>query len=404
MALLKIGEAYIKRIRDKSRLCSNINWGDRSRTLWFEVENEYEECLCTERIDGFLVGLLPFAMIEKLNILSEGYGSEKLLYQLKTILLPSLSANITKFHSIDIDAKSVGEVLESKNRVGTALSCGIDSFYTVLKHMNMGIEGFNVTHLTYFNIMNSPHWQTYGEDSSRVFSKARIDYIKPVVEELGLKLVTVDSNFDLFYHELALMETYTFRYFGTVLALQKLFGKYYWSSGYHFSQFDLIIDDISIFDLLSVQCVSNENTTFYSTGSEVTRLEKTAYISDFAITYKYLNVCWFNLYNCSKCDKCKRTMLGLYALGKLDFYEEVFDVKYFYQNINEYLGHMLYKRLVEKHHSFNDEIYQCLIKRNIKIPKAAKMYAIKLAYGVLSNILCKSFKEGEILVYLPNRI
>lgn len=379
MTVLEIGEAYIKRIGDKSRLCSNISWGDRSRTLWFEVESEYDECLCTERIDGFLVALLPFAMMENCNIHSEGYVSEKLLYQLTTILLPTLGANSTIFHSIDIDAKIDGKTLESKNGVGTALSCGVDSFYTVLKNMNTKMAGFNLTHLAFFNIMSNSHWKRFGEDSSRDFTNARIEYIKPAVEELGLKLVAVDSNLDLFYHDFELLATFTFRNLGTVLSMQKLFGIYYWSSGSSFSQFDLTTDNITLFDLLSVHCVSNENTTFYSTGSEVTRLEKTAYISNFAITYKYLNVCWVNLYNCNdKCDKCQRTMLGLYSLGKLDHYSEVFNVPYFHQDIDKYMGFMLYKRIVEKHHSYYDEIYQCLIERDIKIPKAARMYAIKL--------------------------
>lgn len=379
MRVLKIGEAYIKRIGGKSRCCSNISWGDRSRTLWFEVEREYEECLCTERIDGFLVALLPFAMIGNLNIHSEGYISERLFYQFKTILLPSLSANITEFNSIDIDARFDGMVLESKNGVGTALSCGVDSFYTVLKHINTEMEGFNLTHLTYFNIMNHTQWKGYGENSSRDFSNARIDYIKPAVKELGLKLVAVDSNFDLFYHDYSYLGTFTFRFLGAVLALQKLFGKYYWSSSSPFSQFAFTFNDTSLFDLLSVQCVSNQNTTFYSTGSEINRLEKTAYISNFAVTYKYLNTCWINLYNCTnQCDKCKRTILALYALGKLDFYSEVFDVKKFYQSIDEYLGYMLFKCVTDKHHSFYKEIYDCLVGQHIKIPQKAKMYAIKL--------------------------
>jgi len=350
------------------------------------VESEYEECLCTEKIDSFLVALLPFLMIESLNIHSEGYVSERLLYQLKTILLPSLSANITEFHSIDIDAKSDGRVLESKNGVGTALSCGVDSFYTVLKHLNIEMNGFSLTHLAYFNIMNNPVWQKR-EDSSRDFSNARIEYIRPAVEELGLKLVAVDTNFDTFYNNFQLLATFTFRYFGTVLALQKLFGKYYWSSADSFSKFGFSIDDISRFDLLSVQCVSNENTTFYSTGSEITRLEKTAYISYFAVTYKYLNVCWFHLYNCNTCDKCRRTILGLYTLGKLDRYGAVFDIDYFHQNRNEYFGHMFFRLISEiwKHHRFFGEVYQCLIERDIKIPMAAKMYAIKPLYNAIKN-------------------
>ena len=276
MKVLEIRQPYIKRTGNKSRLCSDISWGDRIRTLWFEVEREYEECLCTERIDSFLVALLPFAMLKNLNIHSDGYVSERLLYQLKTILLPSLSANIPEFHPIDIDAKCDGKVLESKNAVGTALTCGVDSFYTVLKHLDADLEGFRLTHLTYFNIMNSASWQGR-EDSSREFSNARINYVKPAAEKLGLKLVTVDSNFDKLYNRFNYLATYAFRFCGTVLALQKLFGKYYWSSGHPFSQFNLTIDDITYFDLLSVQCVSNENITFYSTGSEITRLEKTSY-------------------------------------------------------------------------------------------------------------------------------
>ena len=392
--VLEIRQPYIKRTGNKSRLCSDISWGDRSRTLWFEVENEYDECLCTERIDGFLVALLPFAMLENFNIHSEGYASERLLYNLETILLPSLSANINEFHSIYIDAKSDGKILESKNAVATALSCGVDSFYTVLKHMNTDLEGFRLTHLTYFNIMNSSSWKSL-EDSSRDFSNARINYVKPAAEELGLKLVTVDSNFDRFYINFALLATFPFRYFGTVLALQKLFGKYYWSSGHPFSQFNLTIDDIAYFDLLSVQCVSNENTTFYSTGSEVTRLEKTAYITDFAVTHKYLNVCWYYLYNCSKCDKCRRTMLGLYSLGKLDLYGEVFDVNYFHQNIDEYLGYMLFEVNKEKlkHHGYYNEIYQYLIQQDIKNPIAAKLYAIKWLYSYLKQKL-KDLQEA----------
>ena len=386
--VLEIGKASIKRLGDKSRLCSNINWGDRNRTLWFEVEREYEEYLCIERIDSFLVALLPFAMMENLNIHSEGYVSERLLYQLKTIYLPTLRSNIPEYHSIDIGAKGDGKILESQNAVGTGLSCGVDSFYTVLKNTNTELEGYRLTHLTFFNIINHPQWQIYGEDASRDFYNARIEHLKPVAEKLGLRLVTIDSNLDLFYHAFNILATYSFRYLGAVLALQKLFGKYYWSSGCSISEFELSIDDIALFDPLTVQCLSNENTTFYSTGSEVTRLEKTAYISDLDVTYKYLNVCWVNLYNCTdKCEKCKRTVLGLYALGKLDRYGEVFNIDSFYKNINGYLGYMLFRRIREKrrNHTFYHDIYQCLIERDIRIPKTAALYAARL--------LCSSIRD-----------
>ena len=82
--------------------------------------------------------------------------------------------------------------------------------------------------------------------------------------------MTVDSNLDGIYRGFNYLATFTFRFFGTILALQKLFGKYYWSSGHTFSQFKLTIDDIAYFDLLSVQCLSNENTTFkFSTDVKI---------------------------------------------------------------------------------------------------------------------------------------
>jgi hypothetical protein len=384
LTILEIGEPYIKRTGDKCRCCSDISWGDRNRTLWFEVESEYEDCLCTERIDGFLVSLLPFAMKENLNIRSEGFLSEKLLYQLRTILFPSSAAPI---RSIDITAKSNGKILASRNAVGTALSCGVDSFYTVLRHISTDWASFNLTHLTYFNIMNSDDWKIYGEDSSRDFSNARIDYVRPVSEELGLPLVIVDSNFDLFYRDFYLLPTFTFRYLGTVLALQKLFGKYYWSSGFSLSQFDLSSSDVSAFDLLNVQCISNENTTFYSTGSEVTRLIKSKYISDFAVTHKYLSVCWNNIYNCNQCDKCIRTMLTLYVLGKLDLYSKVFDIEKFYQNLDRHLGYMLFRRFIGNHLDFYNEIFKYCNEHHIKISTSAKTYATRLLIEAIKNKL-----------------
>ena len=388
MSILKIGQPYIKKTGDKSRLCSDVSWRERKRTLWYEVDNEFEDCLCHERIDGFLVALLPFAFLNSLDINSDGYLSERLLYQIKNILVPSLTKNISTYHPIEIEAKTDGSILKSKNAVGTALSCGVDSFYTVLKHLETELESFKLTHLTYFNIMNHPQWKLYGENSSRDFSNARINYIKPAVEDLGLKLVAVDTNFDLFYHDYDLLGTWTYRYFGPVLALQKLFDKYYWSSGYPFSHFDLSISDLALFDLLSVQCVSNENTTFYSTGSEASRLEKVEYISNFAVTYKYLNVCWTHLYNCTdKCDKCKRTLLALYALGKLECYSQVFELDRFYQNIHHYVGYMLFRNFKDKDHSYYWELYDCFLSRGIKISVRAKLYAIKMILGLAAEKL-----------------
>jgi hypothetical protein len=381
---LYIGKPYLKPLHDKTRLCAELSWSGRRRTLWFEVDREYEPFLCTERVDAFLVALLPFAMLERYNIISEAPLSAILSYQIKSILIPSLTGNIPQFHPIEIEAECDGKVLDSARGVATGLSCGVDSLYAVLKHINTGMKTFDLTHLTYFNLRNHMLWMNYGEDSSRDFSNARINCVRPAANELGLKLLTADSNLDFFYHDYFLPATFPFCAMGTVLAVQKLFSKYYWSSSDPFSRFAFTFNDLFCCDLLTVQCFSNENTIFYSTGSEVTRLEKTAFISDFGITHKYLNVCWRRLRNCTdQCDKCKRTMLALYALGKIDLHRDVFDVAVFYQNIDQYLGYMLFKRHHESHHRFHDEVYRCLAESGIQIPRSARKHARRLGVNWL---------------------
>jgi hypothetical protein len=84
-------------------------------------------------------------------------------------------------------------------------------------------------------------------------------------------------------------------------------------------------------------------------------------------------------------------MLGLYALGKLDRYDKVFDVNYFSQNRDEYLGYMLFKRIGAKHRClyvqahYLDDVYQYLLERDIKIPIAAKLYALKLICSAIKR-------------------
>lgn len=394
MKKIKLEASYIKRKEGRSRLCSDVQWNNRSRTLWFEVEREFEEFLCYERADGFLTALLPFALLNNLDIEVDGYISERLLYQFNTLLIPVLSSNRSQFHPVTIDAKIDNTLLKSQNAVGTGLTCGIDSFYTVLKHMNCVDESFKLTHLTFFNIMNSEIWKDYGNDSSRDFFKASIKYIKPVVKEFGLKFVSVDTNFDLMYGNLSLIETYTYRYFGVVLALQKLFKHYYWSSGYQVSQFSMTPLDISSSDLLSVQYVSNENTVFYSAGSAVGRIEKTKYISDFDITYKYLKVCWLRVHNCTlRCDKCKRTIISLYAIGKLDYYDKVFDLEYFYKHLDEYVGHMLLGNTQSHVKDIYSEILRCYLDNNLKITFKARLYSKKMTISLLKHQIVTKKKK-----------
>jgi hypothetical protein len=78
---------------------------------------------------------------------------------------------------------------------------------------------------------------------------------------------------------------------------------------------------------------SSETLEFVHDGCEATRLRKAKVVSQSDVAMRSLRVCWKNTngaYNCGRCEKCLRTMVGLYAAGALDScttFREPLDVK-----------------------------------------------------------------------------
>lgn len=334
--VLYIGKPYIENLTDqrKTRICVSIRQGESEYVLWYEVDDVYGPYLCTERADGFVVNLLLYAMEHGLDIECDQCMTERLYYQLVEYLIPCISKNTRKYHAISIKAALDESPINSAHAVGASLSGGVDSFYTLLRHIKRKEKSLNITHLTFFNAGASGE---YGGDDARERYQERINWIKAVAEELGKELLCVDTNANEYIkqnHE----ATHTFRTLAIPLILQKLFSRYYFASGFPFQSFVFRDDDTACYDLLNVQCLSTDTLTFYSSGGEATRLDKLRYISEFPITYNRLNVCVADAVNCSRCEKCARTMVGLYAIGKLDLYKNVFDLDYFEKHKHKYLS------------------------------------------------------------------
>lgn len=327
-----IEKPYIEKNKDKCRLCARCHIDNfMEEVVWYEVDGEWEEYLCYERADAFILNFLMYAMENRLDIISEAPMSEKLHYQLIEYFIPSVSKWIEKYEAIGIDAPVSSQSLNHANAVGTAMSGGVDSFYTVYKHLDIRDMTYRLTHLTFFNAGASGE---YGGTSARSIYQQRIEWIRSTADDFGLPLVTVDTNINEILMEVHIY-TVTNRALAMVLALQKLFSVYYWSSAHSFMEFEFDGGDMEPYDLLNVHCFSTEDVSFYNCGGEALRIDKEEYISQFELPRKKLNVCIESATNCSRCDKCKRTMLGLYTIGKLDLYKEVFDLDYFYEHKND---------------------------------------------------------------------
>ncbi len=372
-----------------NRICADLIEKDRTYNMWFEVEEEYIEFLTFEKADAFLITILPYAIKKELDIYTDNKISSKLYYQLTTYLIPMLCKKFKK-RCINIEAKLDTNKYNTQKAVGTGISCGVDSLYTISKHINRKEQEFNITHLTFFNAGASGK---FGGDEARELYKTRMKFARKFTIENNLKFVSVDSNMNEFLmmdHEM----THTFRSLACVLLMQKLFSKYYYSSGLEFDETRIEEYDSACYDILNVQCLSTEDTTFYSTGMETNRIGKIKEIVNYVPSYNYLNVCVFEDKNCGKCEKCIRTLLELDSIGKLDLYSKVFDIEQFEKNKNKYLIFML--RKVREKNCFYIESYDEYKKRHYQIPFILKVIACIPTKDTIKNFVFKVIPKKKL--------
>ncbi|MBQ8234473.1 MAG: hypothetical protein IJZ36_02675 [Bacilli bacterium] len=352
---LIINEPHIK----NNRLISNIKYGNKQYDMYFEVEKKYTKYL-SNTSNAFLVALLPFIIKHEYDVIVKGDISSKLYYQLNNYLIPLLCREFKK-KKINIKCNLTNIKYESKG-VGASISCGVDSFYTLLKHKN--IKDYSITHLTFFNA--GSNGENGGEEARKLYYE-RLKPIKKFCEEQNYELVTVDTNMN----ELIQMDhemTHTFRTLSCVFALEKLFGKYYFASGLNFNNSHIDEEDTAYYDILNVHCLSNENIDFYCSGLETTRMEKIKFISQFSETYNWLNVCIMKENNCGHCNKCIRTMTALDSINKLENYKNVFDIEEYKKNKTVILKNLIIGQRDKTAKQFYGEIIESFKENNKKIP------------------------------------
>lgn len=373
-----------------TRLCSDIQLDGEVHNIWYEVENEYAQHLCFERADAFLIGILPLAMAFKHDIkIVDCPISERIFWQTKNMLIPALAKYSDYYSLISVESEIDNTEFDSY-AVGTGFSAGVDSFYTLLKNCKEKTHSFNITHLAFFNVGACGSYG--GKHAEQRFHK-RISLYQDFVGELGVKFVKVNSNISEFVM-MSYNFTHSFRSMSAVLALQKLFKVYYYSADYTLKEFCFSPYDSSFYDLLNTQCFTTENTRFYTTGAVETRVEKLEYISQYPETYGLLNVCNTNDENCRTCEKCIRTMAGLYSINALEKYDKVFDVPYFKQHLSHNLAFVLSKSkdgTVEA--LYFKEIVDKMKENGIKIPFSARLKAIPLSVKFKAIAIARKNKK-----------
>lgn len=286
--------------------------------MWFAFPREYRESV-SHRLDGFAASLLPLAMTlgEDLNL--HGTLSTRLFRGLEEYQRLQCAWKPTSYRPVRIEADELRSAERNSvtSGVGASFSGGVDSFYTLWRHLeaNEPLPDYRVTHCLLINGFDADSDTEHGGRFKKVAGS-----IEPVLSSLGVRMLMCRTNYmsfsdpDILKHSFGAMVTVP------ALILGDMFSYFLIPASYRFNEFfrdgsHLVLDHL----------VSTESMQTVHDSSHLMRPEKTAVIADWEPTYSALRVCFGQtgydeetrtILNCGRCEKCIRTMKTLEIFGR----------------------------------------------------------------------------------------
>lgn len=322
------------------------------KTIWVAVEDKNADMLSDELYDPFVLVPTILGMYYRQAVHIAGNISPR-LYHNVTHYLMKIFENFSDYTSaiaftVDGTHPMGGQ---RGNLIGTGISCGVDSLLTIY-------DNFEKTDDTDFKLnslffVNCGTHGDYENSASRQLWIDRAALNKRAADALGLPMYLIDSNYHAFTHKIGEQKIGYLAIYSCVLSLQKCIRRYLTSSNL---SYDEIADCRKLsrdFDIAEYcesympHLISTERFELVIDGCQYTRAQKTERISDWSIAQKYLNVCVSpkaedHGANCSCCHKCMWTLIPLEAMGKLDKFNNVFDIDIYYQNADRYKNQFVF--------------------------------------------------------------
>jgi hypothetical protein len=221
-----------------------------------------------------------------------------------------------ELHPVNIKYHQLRPFTSAPSGVGSTFSGGVDSLFTLWKHLpgQEFIPGYQVTH-GLFILGFDTRFQDRGQYDLALHK------FHAALSGIGISLISMSTNMV----QLILPHLYYPHYYGPVLvgsahALGGLFKRFYIPSSRDYYQLETWT---SSSDPLSDPLLSSDHLEIIHHGATHRRVEKVAEISQWDFAQENLRICFNKAYdenglNCSRCEKCTRTMVPLYALGTLD--------------------------------------------------------------------------------------
>lgn len=282
--------------------------------------------------DWAVVGMLYPTLIRGGTLKVEAPVTDSLMFAIKHDLRSLMYKWRTQLKPIEVQCAETWVATGKTPRAATGFSGGVDTFATLKMHGD-GDSPHPITDLTLFD--TGAFGRKGTEAEQQLFGLAGMR-LKDYAAATGKNWLTVATNLNSFFdglHQSSFQRTHNFRNASAALALQDMIGNYYYSSSHTYAEIKVgNWHDIGRIDVLLFKLLSNDGFDISSTGSGYHRLQKTEMIADMADAFDRLDVCIgpaekrVQTRNCSTCEKCRRTMLTLDVLGKLQNFAGSFDL------------------------------------------------------------------------------
>jgi hypothetical protein len=392
--MITIYNPEISIARDRCRISAKVDFPHKTESIWLETDNKYAAWLVADRCDGFLVGIIYWAMLHHQDITCMGPVTEQLLYQVQEYLAASLKLADDALHAPKIHAATIAPINnKSTPAVITGMSCGIDSFHVLSSQNETSPKQLRITHLL-FNRVGAQGKDNHGEQQHEY----RLENARRFADSQNLELLEVESNL---HHIIPLKHEVhvTYRNAFVILCLQRMVSVYFYASEKSFAEFDLSRHFLcsGYYDLLSLSAFSLPGLSLYSEGAGLTRLQKIQSVVAYAPSQKHLNVCFWRYgtgANCTvHCEKCRGTLLSLESIGALELYKAVFDLKLYRQKQN-----MVLKEAIKQYARGNRAYYPVQVFRMLRRKKPVVSTLLYYYYFTLN--LFRRARQG-LLCWFP---
>lgn len=316
---MKINTAKIKQIGDTIRVSSFIESSTQpeiNQDIWFELSVKYKSYIA-KNMDSFLLATIIVAMGLGEDVYVDGNLSPRILKRIKDIQAYYAFMSKGQYEIVSVYANSckIEKNKLFKPRYSTSFfSGGVDSFYTIIENQKEIQDCYKIKKSIF--ILG---YDMCKDDHADGYSKISNTYKEYLMNTLGIDLINITVNHreltDLVIHKKYTIGTILY---STGLLLSPMISTLYIPSSISYSYTDYWGTNP-----ISDELCETENMEVIYDGGGMKRMDKIKIVSEFEDSYNKLRVCLQNpesLYNCSKCEKCARTMLELELQNKLEKY------------------------------------------------------------------------------------